>query len=144
MELSAEECWDILREGRVAHVAVVDRGEPYVTPVSYVVVDGRLAFRSAPGRRAEALERDPQVCVAVTEPGDGGWRSVVLRGEARFVDDPHRHAEVVAALLAKYSSEIMPGFTAPAPFPEERRVVTIAPVAVTGRADGAALRPGRL
>jgi hypothetical protein len=149
IELTPEECRDLLEDGRVAHIAQVDRGEPYVTPMSYVMLRGDLCFRSGPGRRLDALRRDPRVCVEVSRPrADGGWESVVFRGTARLVDDTALEAEAIAALLAKYHSETALGFSAPAVFPEERPVLAITPEQVTGRASGgglsAATRPGRL
>lgn len=149
-ELAPEECWEVLRAGRVAHVAVVADDEPYVTPLSYVVLGGAFLFRSGPGRRASAIEAGGRVCVEVTHLEEGGcWRSVLFWGAPGVVDDPARHAEVVAALLAKYPDETAPGFSAPASFPEERRVVEIIPERMTGRSgrgDGTTpgTRPGRL
>jgi nitroimidazol reductase NimA-like FMN-containing flavoprotein (pyridoxamine 5'-phosphate oxidase superfamily) len=149
IELTTEECRDVLDRGRVAHIAQVDRGEPYVTPMSYVMIRGDFCFRSGSGRRLEALRRDPRVCVEVSRPrDDGGWESVMFRGVARPLADTRLEAEVIAALLAKYHSETAFGFSAPAVFPEERPVVAITPEQVTGRASGgglsAATRPGRL
>ncbi len=144
--LSPEECWEVLEQGTVAHVAVLDDGEPYVTPLSYVVVGGRLAFRSAPGRRAAAIAAAPRVCIDGTLVEGSAWRSVLVWGDARVADDPELHAEVVAALLAKYPEETAPGFSSPAPFPEERHVVVVTPMEMTGRSSAAdpPVRPGRL
>lgn len=149
-ELSPEGCWEVLRAGRVAHVAVVDGDEPYVTPLAYVVLAGAFLFRSAPGRRAAVMARGGRVCVEVTVlEDDGGWRSVVLWGTPRLDDDPARHAAVVAALLAKYPEETAAAFSSSASFPEERHVVEVVPDAMTGRsgsgqAGGSPVRPGRL
>lgn len=149
-ELTDEECWEVLEAGRVAHVGLIDQGEPYVTPLSYVVKGRELLFRGAPGRRAGALEANPRVCVEVTVLEESGsWRSVVLWGDARLIDDPAVHADVVTALLAKYPVETAPGFSSPAAYPQERHVVAVIPRLTTGRSsDGGddipATRPGRL
>ena len=136
-ELALDDCWKIIHEERVAHVALVDGGEPYVTPLSYVIHDGDLVFRTVAGRRVEALRRSPRVCVEISRdtPGEG-WESVVLWGTARFVDDPSTEAAVVAALLAKYHSESALGFSSPSVFPEERFVVAVTPEDVSGRTSG--------
>jgi len=149
IELSREECWAVLEEGRVAHIAQVDQGEPYVTPMSYVMLDGDFCFRTGAGRRLEALRRDPRMCIEVSRPReDTGWESVVFRGWARIVTEARREEEAIAALLAKYHTESALGFSAPAVYPEERPVVAVTPEQVTGRASGsglsAATRPGRL
>lgn len=148
-DLGPEECREVLEAGRVAHLAVISEGEPYVTPLSYVLRGDELLFRSAPGRRADALAADPRVCLEVSRTReDTGWESVVLWGTARRVEDPGVHADVVAALLAKYHTESALGFSAPAVFPEERHVVAVSIERLTGRASGggfsASTRPGRL
>lgn len=149
IELSPEECRAVLEQGRVAHIAQIDRDEPYVTPMSYVVLGGEFFFRTGQGRRLEALRRDPRVCVEVSRRReDAGWESVLLRGRARIVEDLRLEAEAIAALLTKYHTESALGFSAPAVHPEERPVVAITPEQVTGRASGhglsAATRPGLL
>ncbi|MBM3694659.1 MAG: pyridoxamine 5'-phosphate oxidase family protein [Actinobacteria bacterium] len=149
IELTPDECGEILEQGRVAHIAQVDHGEPYVTPMSFVMLHGDLVFRTGPGRRLEALRHDPRVCVEVSRPReDTGWESVLFWGRARLVTDAHLEEEAVAALLAKYHTESALGFSEPAVYPEERPVVAVTPELVTGRASGhgisAVTRPGRL
>jgi len=41
-ELSIEHCLQVLEDGWVGHLAVISEGEPYVAPISYVVVDGQV------------------------------------------------------------------------------------------------------
>ncbi|MDX1691253.1 MAG: pyridoxamine 5'-phosphate oxidase family protein, partial [Acidimicrobiia bacterium] len=89
-ELSIEQSERILAEQRVAHLGLVDDGEPYVTPLSYVVLDGDVYYRTGPGRRHDALASDPRVCVEVTRNDDAGWVSVIFWGEARVVGGPGR------------------------------------------------------
>jgi len=149
IELNADQCREILEQGRVAHIAQIDGGAPYVTPMSYVMLGGDLVFRTGEGRRLEALRRDPRVCVEVSRPReDTGWESVMVRGRARFVTDSRLEEEAIAALLAKYHGESALGFSVPAVYPEERPVVAVTPEETTGRASGgglsAATRPGRL
>jgi nitroimidazol reductase NimA-like FMN-containing flavoprotein (pyridoxamine 5'-phosphate oxidase superfamily) len=148
-ELPPEVCRHIIGEERIAHLAQIDDGEPYITPLSYVLHEGDLVFRTAPGRRVEALRRDPNVCVEVSRETPGsGWESVIFWGTARFVDDPSVEATVVSALLAKYHTESALGFSSPSIFPEDRLVVAVTPERMTGRASGGDLstetRPGRL
>ena len=149
MELTPDNCWDIIHDERVAHLAQIDDGEPYVTPLSYVIHDGDFLFRTAAGRRVDALRHNPRVCVEISRgKPDGGWESVVFWGDARFVDDPSTEANIVGALLAKYHSESVLGFSSPSIFPEERYLIAITPERLSGRASGGGLstetRPGRL
>ena len=149
IDLEAHECDRILEEGYVAHIGVLVDGLPYVTPMSYVMIDGAIHFRTGPGVRVEALRAEPRCCVEITIlREDDAWESVLFWGEARFIDDPNQRADVVAALLRKYHTESPLGSSSPAFLPKEHPIVAIEPQRVTGRASGRALgkqtRPGRL
>lgn len=149
IDLTPEECERILDEGYIAHIGVVSDGEPYVTPMSYVMLDGDLLFRTGTGRRADALRRSPLCCVEVTILREGdAWESALFWGDARFIEEPDTRAEVVAALLHKYHSESPLGSSNPSILPEEHPIIAITPERLTGRASGRGLsaesRPGRL
>ena len=49
--LSREEALELLRSVPVAHIGVVSDGAPYVSPMSFVVVGDRVAFRNIKIRR---------------------------------------------------------------------------------------------
>lgn len=148
IELSREHCRQVLDAGRVAHVACVSRGQPYVTPLSYVMLGDDFVFRTLPGRRIDSLEVDPRVCVEVTLlfDDDGEWQSVVFWGDARTVNDPAAKSAVVTAFLRKYQTPPLGG--AGPPSLAGYRTVAITPEHMTGRASGEGLtprlRPGRL
>lgn len=149
IDLTPEECGRVLDEGYVAHIGVVSRGRPYVTPMSYVMLDGDLYFRTGPGRRIDALRDDPSCCVEITIlREDDGWESVLFWGTARFVEEPGERSNVVAALLRKYHTESPLGSPNPSLLPKEHPMVAITPEELTGRASGRGLgqqtRPGRL
>ena len=149
IDLTADECERILAEGRVAHIACSSEGQPYVTPMSYVIVDGDFYFRTGTGRRDDAIRANPRCCIDVTILREGeAWESVVFWGDARFIDDPEERSSVVAALLSKYHSDSAMGSPSPSTLPVEHPIVAITPESVTGRASGGGLtsktRPGRL
>lgn len=149
IDLTVEECRRILAEGRIAHIACTSEGEPYVTPMSYVIIEGDLYFRTGPGRRVNALREQPHVCVEVTIlRGGDAWESALFWGRARFVEDSTTRSEVVAALLRKYHTESALGASTPSVLPKEHPIVAITPQRLTGRASGGGLtpktRPGRL
>lgn len=150
--LSRERCDALLEEAHVAHIGVITDQGPYVTPISYVFLGSRLAFRTGPGRRTEAIRTDPRVCVEVTsydEPS-GNWESVVATGTASVLaDDAARERQVVDALFDKYRNAYenllsMPSGVGPA----TRFVVLVDLDEVAGRSSGGFLqprtRPGRL
>ena len=106
----------ILDEALVCHVGFVADGQPYVIPTSYGR-DGDVLYvhGSTASRMLRNLEQAIPVCVTVTLL-DGlvlarsifnhsmNYRSVVILGTAKLVDDP---AERVAALRA-LSENILP------------------------------------
>ena len=74
---------------------------------------GRIYFHTGEGRKTAALAADPRVCLAVTANvafhqggspcGDGfTFRSLLLWGEARRIDDPARRESALRAIVAKY------------------------------------------
>jgi len=148
IDLDEEQSAAVLERGWVAHLGCISNGEVYVTPLSYVVLDGVVYSRTMPGRRTRALQENPDVCLEVSIVLDPGWESVVLWGRTEFVDDLGIRERVVEALLAKYHSN--ESLTAPprARGPISPVVLAIHPERMEGRAAGGGLtpttRPGRL
>ena len=149
--LSPDEIEQVLVDGRVAHVAVIDDGRPYVSPMSYIYSDGAIAFRTVEGRRIHALRANPAICMEVTRYDDetGDWWSVIAQGSAEFIEDDHDAAGIIAELLHKYSESFAGLFPMP-----DRGIPTVASVVrvhideVDGRCSGrftdVKTRPGRL
>jgi nitroimidazol reductase NimA-like FMN-containing flavoprotein (pyridoxamine 5'-phosphate oxidase superfamily) len=148
IDLDQEQSAAVLERGLVAHMGCMSEGEIYVTPLSYVMLDGTLYSRTMPGRRTRALKQSPAVCVEVSNVLDPGWESVVMWGTAEFVDDLQIRERVVSALLAKYHAD--DSLTAPprARGPISPVVIAVTPDRLEGRAAGGGLspstRPGRL
>lgn len=107
-ELSQERCRQLLDEEAVGHLGVVTDGDPYVSPISYVVVEGRICFRTASGQRMNALREHPRVCVEVSrfDLGSGDWESVIVWGDAVEVEEDDLAQRIVSALLSKYKDVI--------------------------------------
>lgn len=151
-ELTAEAAWQFLSASDVAHLAVIDRAKPYVTPMSFVVADEKILFRTGHGRRLEAIRANAQVCVETStfEPQSGEWTSVVAEGTAVVVDDPELEAMAVQLLLRKYEQAIGSPFrmSVVQPLPDWHVVVAVGVETIGGRSSGAGfsprLTPGRL
>ena len=152
-DLSPEQCARLLAASHVGHLGVVDGADPYVTPLSYALIDDRIYFRTGPGRRTDALRANPRACFEVSshDEATGEWESVIVWGEAEEVDDDHTIQEVIAALLAKYREALgSPLSHGDAGFAMANHDVIFAiPVdLVTGRSSGSYFgvrtRPGRL
>ena len=99
----------ILDEGLICHVGFTVEGRPYVIPTGYARVNDQLYIHgSQASRMLRTLHRGVEACVTVTLL-DGlvlarsafhhsmNYRSVVIFGNARLVDDPQ---EKLSALRA--------------------------------------------
>jgi nitroimidazol reductase NimA-like FMN-containing flavoprotein (pyridoxamine 5'-phosphate oxidase superfamily) len=146
------EALEFLSEAMVAHLGVVQDGEPYVTPMSFVVDGRRLLFRTKPGRRFEAIEKNPRVCVEASrfDEESGDWVSVVIRGTAVERTDDATASLAVEMLLEKYATVLgsplgTGGLQPMASFPH---VLEVSIDEITGMTSGRGFsfrtRPGRL
>ena len=111
------EIYRILDDGFVCHVAFVADGQPFAMPTGYARVgDALFLHGAAASRMVQSLAAGLDVCVTVTLV-DGlvlarsafhhsiNYRSVVVLGRARLVEDP---AEKTTALRA-FTNHIVPG-----------------------------------
>jgi len=107
----------ILDEAFICHVGFVADGKPVVIPTSYARIGAALYIHgSAASRMLRSLEEGIDVCVTVTLI-DGlvlarsafhhsiNYRSVVIFGAAKVVDDPD---EKIKALHA-FTDQVVPG-----------------------------------
>lgn len=149
-DLSTEHCHTLLNRGMVGHMGVISEGNPYVSPISYVVVGGAVCLRTGRGRRVDALRANPSVCIEVSEVDEntGAWQSVIAWGKAEFVEDDDRAREIIAAILEKYRSVLGSPLSPGTVFPEPGVVVRVPIEGISGRESGsffsARTRPGRL
>lgn len=150
--ISEAEALEFLGNAMVAHLGVVDDGEPYVTPMSFVVDGRRLLFRTKPGKRFEAIEDHPRVCVEVSsfDEESGDWVSVVVKGTAVERTDDPTASRAVEMLLEKYAAVLgsplgTGGLQPMASFPH---VLEVSIDEITGMTSGRGFsyrtRPGRL
>ena len=150
--ISESEAREFLSEATVAHIGVISNGDPYVSPMSFVLDGNRLLFRTKPGKRFEALTAHPKVSIEVSRFDDetGDWMSVIIQGRAVERTDTDTTTHAVELLLAKYGQVLgsplsRDGFQAMATFPH---VVEVEIDEISGMASGRGLsfptRPGRL
>jgi len=86
VELSTQECWEILDRERFGRLAVAVNGDPDIFPINFLVDDQKLLMRTAPGTKLTELVINSAVAVeADGRDGYTAW-SVVLKGVARMVD----------------------------------------------------------
>jgi uncharacterized protein len=100
------------RVGRFA--AVNGDGFPVIKPVNFLFRDGKIYFHSSmEGEKAAAIRGENRVCFEIDQPisykaagqpcaASYYYRSVIAKGTAVFVDDPHRKIEILKQLVDKY------------------------------------------
>lgn len=108
---------DLLVTGYCGRIATVGPdGEPYVCPLLFVWMDGRVWLHntSAIGHLQRNVRHDARGCFEVDAPGDVfpygrfqcdtsmEYRSVVIFGRVGIVDDRAQKARFFDALMAKY------------------------------------------
>lgn len=119
--LPPEECAAVLRRGTSGVLALEgDCGYPYAVPISYVYDGEKLYFHSArAGHKLDAIRHNPKAsfCVidqdqVVPEEYTTYFRSVVVFGRMRVLEDEQEKREAIEKLAIKY---------APKDSPENRR-----------------------
>jgi hypothetical protein len=124
-EYKREEGWirELLHRGQVAHIASRWDEQPFLTPTTYLFDEEkhRIIFHSnISGRIRSNIDRHPQVCVEVSEMGkllpsnialefSLQYRSVIVFGSARILEDPNEQRELLHRLIAKYFGGMKPG-----------------------------------
>lgn len=106
--ISQEEAYEVLANSPVAHLAMIDDGKPYITPMSFVIEGDRIFFRTMAGRKLEALRENPAVCIEAVSYDEqtGDWVSVIVTGNAVETDDDDVKTSVISELLRKYEKVI--------------------------------------
>lgn len=113
-QLDAAECERILKERCVAVLALSgDDGYPYSVPVNYCYTDGKIIFHCAKsGHKLDAIRRSDKVSLCVIDkdevvPGEltSYFRSVIVFGRARILEDVEEIRRVAEAFTYKYSIE---------------------------------------
>lgn len=112
-DLSAEECWELLKAGRVGRVGFTDPDGPVVLPVNYVMAEGCVIVATSPysslGRNATSATVAFEIDV-IDEFNESGW-SVLARGQTSVVERqdlsdvelPQPWAEGIRTLILKIS-----------------------------------------
>ena len=112
--LSREECLAVLDRGTSGVLAVHgDDGYPYAVPLSYAYEDGKLWFHCArTGHKLDAILRDPKVTFCVVDRDQvvpleytTYFRSVILFGKARVLEDPAEIRTALEKLALRYAPE---------------------------------------
>lgn len=150
--LTEVEAMKILSEAKVAHLGVISEGDPYVTPMSFVVYGELIIFRTQPGRKLRAIRENPRVCIEASrfDEESGDWASVMVVGTARESDDRQVGEVAVQKLFEKYSQALGSPLNRGGlqPVPGLPHVIEVVIEEVSGVSSGGGFsprtRPGRL
>lgn len=150
--LTREQALELLDAAPVAHLGLISGGTPYVTPMSFVIEEDRILFRTTAGKKLDALRLDPNVCVEASQfdPESGHWASVIVTGKAFEVEDRRTGALAVQLLYTKYSQALGDPLSRGGlqPLPGLPHVIEVVIDEITGMSSGESFsprtRPGRL
>ena len=110
---------EFLKSAKVLHFATVKKdGAPVVRPVNFLYQDGNVYIHSGPknGKMLQ-IHQDPRVCLEVTEAfayvpakenpcaATYSYRSVILTGTARVVEEKTRKRIILQKIIEKYQPE---------------------------------------
>lgn len=113
--LDAATCEAVLRRGRTGVLAVTgEDGWPYAVPLNYVYAGGTLWLHCATeGHKVEAIRREPRVSFCVVDQDmvlperfSTAYRSVIVFGTARIVQEDAARRAAIQALTDKYCPDV--------------------------------------
>ncbi len=111
-QLAKSECDAILSTATSGTLALLgDNGYTYAVPMSYVYADGKIYFHSArTGHKVDAIRQHDKVSFCVIAADDVHpsefttyFRSVIIFGTARILDDDDEKVGVLRKLGERYS-----------------------------------------
>ncbi len=107
---------DLVARSQIGHLGTVtDDGYPYVIPIFYAMLDGRIVFHSArAGQKMANIARDSRVCLEVSHSAgfapneklcdwEARYESAVVFGRASVVTDPESKMAALQAIARKYA-----------------------------------------
>ena len=102
-EMGLREAKELLQQQTLGHLACVVEGEPYVVPTNYLYDGECLFFHSLPGRKINALRKNPRCCLQVAEiENEYNWRSVIAFGNFQEITDEAERNRILRALFQRF------------------------------------------
>ncbi len=117
-QVSRKEMEEILLEETIGYLGLSVGGKPYVVPLNYAYVEGKILFHCAlTGLKLDHLQENPQVCFTVgrqsgevrrhseADPCHVDSDSVICYGQARIVEDLEERKAVLDAFNRFYQPD---------------------------------------
>lgn len=104
----------VLKAAEYCILSMVDRdGNPYAIPMSFVFDGNDIYLHGAnEGKKLRVLQGNPQVCLTcvgrtkvLPDQFSTEYESVIVKGTAKIIDEPHLKREGLLKLAEKYSAE---------------------------------------
>jgi uncharacterized protein len=121
VELTADECWDLLSQAQVGRLAYRLVDEIHLVPVNFVVEDRAILFRTAAGNKLLAAELESEVAFEIDWIGEDTAWSVMVRGHLRHVDEEEEDHRLAGLQLRPWVPSLRYDY------------LELAPAVVTGR-----------
>jgi len=93
-ELTADQCWQLLRSRDLGRIAVSAAGMVDIFPINYAVDGESIMFRTAPGTKLLELAINDRVAFEIDDHDEHEAWSVVMKGHAERIE---RQSEMDAA-----------------------------------------------
>lgn len=119
--LSSERCAALLGGNALGRLAISVDGHPDIYPVNYAYFHESIFFRTAEGSKLAASVVNPHVAFEIDGYSDSSAWSVVVKGEARILDDDEDDLVTAEAKLNPWVPTI------------KMNLVGITPTEVSGR-----------
>jgi len=114
----------LLAEEEIGHLALSENGNPYVVPINYAFMDGKIVMHCGmTGLKLDMIRKNPSCCLAVNRHPDKvryhaekkchyRYQSVIVYGKARFVESAEDRLEWIRKYRQYFNDRmawIMPG-----------------------------------
>lgn len=101
--LSDAEAREVINAGKVGRLGCIDKDEPYVVPINYLLDEGSVYSHSLPGRKIDAMRAHPRACLQVDQIYDNShWRSAIAFGNFEEIDRPKDRRAIFGKLLSRF------------------------------------------
>jgi nitroimidazol reductase NimA-like FMN-containing flavoprotein (pyridoxamine 5'-phosphate oxidase superfamily) len=118
---SRDEMEALLREEAVGYLGLSMDGQPYVVPLNYAYVEGKIRFHCAlTGLKLDHIRANPQVCFAVArqtgrvrehanqDPCHVDSESVICYGTARIIETSEERQPALDAFNGRFNPDAEP------------------------------------
>ena len=101
-DLSSDECTSLLSAARYGRLGLSKDNLPYVVPMSYVYVEGKIYLHSrGMGKKVEYATKNPRVCFQIDVLEKEHWSSVVAFGICRLSESVEAKQKMFDAFTKK-------------------------------------------